>query len=169
MAEKSSIANALDKAFANMGKKSDGDVLNMLPKPDSQSIGNGIIVWQWIVEDKVFIQSVLATRNTNELGLEKDGYLVTVKMPESDDFSYSMFDETAKDIGQALLSAWNWQNVWKLHAADFLLESLSQEPVVEPTVEPEIVERESEYVVRPPEVFNPDPPVIIDAEVSDNE
>lgn len=168
MAEKNEIANALDKAFSKLGKKSEGDVLNMLPKPDSQSIGDGVIVWQWIVEDKVFIQSVLATRNHNQLGMEKDQYLVTVKMPESEDFSYAMFDETAKDIGQALLSAWNWQNVWKLHAADFLLETLSQEPcdmdpAVEPEVEPEVVEREEEYVKRPPQIL-PEPVTIIDAE-----
>lgn len=81
--------------------------------------------------------------------MAKDTYLVSVQMPESDNFSYTLEGDTSKDIGQAILSAWNWKNVWKLHAGD-LLDVLSKEPIErfdgpmpEPTImEPEVIEPE---------------------------
>jgi hypothetical protein len=151
MTEKNNIANALDKAFEALGKRaknSDNDMLNMLPKPDSQSISDGVIVWRWNL-DTCIVESVLATRNSNPLKLEKDTYVVNIQMPKTEECYYSLFDDTAKEIGQALMSAWNWQHIWKLHAGDFLLEILSQEPIEEPepfvsndceVIEPEIVE-----------------------------
>jgi hypothetical protein len=42
------------------------------------------------------------------------------------------------------LSAWNWQHIWKMHAGDFLLDILSQEPVAEP--EPFVPDNETEVV-----------------------
>jgi hypothetical protein len=153
MTEKNALANALDKALDSLSKRAksdDGDVLNMLSKPSIQSIGDGFILWRWNL-DSCVVESVLATRQSNDLGLNKDSYVVNLHLPESDEYSYTMFDDTAKEIGSTLLSAWNWQNIWKMHVGDFLLESLSQEPAQVIEAEPEIIERETEYVVRPPE------------------
>jgi hypothetical protein len=130
MSEKNVIAQLLDALVER--KKSDDDVLNMLPKPSSQEIGDGFIVWRWVIDGVAVIESVLVTRNSNPTGLEKDKYVVNIQLPESDNGCYAFLEETPRELGQALLSAWNWQHVWKIHAGDFLLELLSQEPVQEP-------------------------------------
>lgn len=147
MSDKNGIAQILDKVFDALMKSrndSNSDDMYILPKPNSQEIGNGIIVWRWHLNDAILVESVLATRNANDIGLEKDQYIVNLKMPESQNFSYTFLDSLTKKIGQALLSAWNWQEIWKIHAGDFLLEILSKEPPEEFTTnEPtEIVEAE---------------------------
>jgi hypothetical protein len=48
--------------------------------------------------------------------------------PPGEENSYSMSLEVSKEFGKAMLSAYNWKEIWKLHAGDFLLEELSQEP-----------------------------------------
>lgn len=130
MTEKNGFAQVLDKIAEGVSRnaKKDDDVLNMLPKPNNQEIGDGIIVWRWHLTSGTVIEAILATRHSNQVNLEKDTYVVNVQFPKSNNCSYSFFDDTAKEIGQALLSAWNWQNVWKLHVGDFLLETLSKEP-----------------------------------------
>lgn len=152
MTEKNGFAQFLDGLMEKRNKSND-DVLNILPKPDSQVISEGLIVWQWRL-DSCVVESVLATRNTNPLNLEKDKYVVNIQMPKTEECLYSLFGDTAKEIGQALLSAWNWQKIWKLHAGDFLLEVLSQEPtecVLPEPPEPEVVTPE----VIEPEVLVP--------------
>lgn len=141
MAEKNGFAKFIDNLVDK--KESENDVMNMLPKPDSQEIGDGIIVWRWTLEFCV-IESFLVTRNSNQVNLKKDTYVVNIRFPESEAYTYSLIDETAKDIGSALLSAWNWQHIWKMHAGDFLLDILSQEPVAEP--EPFVPDNEAEVV-----------------------
>jgi len=127
MTEKNGMAQILDKiveALGNLKPKENSDDLNKLPKPNLQDIGHGLIVWQWHVSD-ITVESALATNLINRLSLEKGEYSVTLKMPHS---LYSLEADSARDLGKAILSAWNWKEVWKLHAGDFLLEELSQEP-----------------------------------------
>ena len=148
-ARKNSFAKGLDKLVESFTKKSESDqadVLNMLPKPNSQEFGDGLIVWRWIT-DSVMIEAVLAVRENNSSGLPKDAYVVTMQMPESENFIWSMFDDTARIIAQALLSAWNWQNVWKLYAGDFILEEMAKQPVtmIEQPEVPEMVEPQRTY------------------------
>lgn len=160
---KSAIAELLDKAFtAFIGDKDSdqADVLNMLPKPDSQEIGDGIILWRWNIEGVAIVESVLATRTHNQVGMEKGKYVVNIQLPESENFSYAFFDDTAKDVAQAMLSAWNWQHIWKLHAGDFLLEVLSKEPVDESApaevVEPEIIAAPEPFVNNGAPIIEPE-------------
>lgn len=40
---------------------------------------------------------------------------------------YTLYEDVSKELGQALVSAWNWQHVWKPHAGDYLLSELSQD------------------------------------------
>ena len=127
MTEKNGMAQILDKiveALGNLKPKENSDDLNKLPKPNLQDIGHGLIVWQWHVGD-ITVESALATNLINRLSLEKGEYSVTLKMPHA---LYSFDGDNARDLGKAILSAWNWKEVWKLHAGDFLLEELSQEP-----------------------------------------
>lgn len=171
MAEKNALAQFLDNLVegkrVQRGSDGNADVVNMLPKPDSQEIGNGFIMWRWAPEGAV-IESFLVTRHVNDLGLDKDSYVVNLRLPESEEFSWAMFDDVAKGIGSSLLSAWNWKNIWKLHAGDFLLEVMSQEPVEKfdisegtrdpkhPISEPEIIEPE---IIKPkvvkPRIIDP--------------
>lgn len=153
--EKNSMAVLMDKIFDMFKSKNDSsDVLNMLPKPNSQEIGDGIIVWRWFAGEAV-VESILTTRNHNQVNLEKDTYVVTLQLPESESFSYSFFDESSREVAQALLSAWNWQHVWKLHAGDFLLDILSQEPV-------QTIPTPAD--MPPPERYIPNGAPIVDAE-----
>lgn len=134
--EKSGIAQFMDKLMEGMNKaKAEGntnsDVANVLPKPNTQDIGDGVIVWRWeVLDGAVMIESVLATRDDNQAHLSKDEYVVSIDLPASETGKYSFYDDSAKEVGQAILSAWNWKEIWKLHAGDFLLETLSQEKTV---------------------------------------
>lgn len=135
MADKNGFAQVLDKiveGIANSKNKeqSSSQDLNMLPKPGVQQIGDGVIVWRWFCGG-VVIEAVLATRHGNQMNLEEGKYLISVKMPESSNGMYTLYEEVAKELGQALMSAWNWQHVWKLHAGDFLLEEMSKQPAEE--------------------------------------
>lgn len=130
MAEKNNFAKFLD-SLVERKKDDNDDVLNMLPKPNTQEFGNGFIVWKWLLNNAV-VESVLVTRDSNETGLEKDTYVVNLIMPQSEEYSYTLYEDMAKELGSAILSAWNWKNVWKLHAGDFLLEEMQKEPVIQP-------------------------------------
>lgn len=156
MAEKNGLAQLLDKVAEGLSKAKKNvavgeDVANILPKPVSQEIGDGVIVWTWMVPGDITVESVLATRNNNQSKLEKGEYVVGVKLPESENSTYALHGDTAKDLGQAILSAWNWKNIWRVHAGDYLLDVLSFEPeppvevegfadVVPPAIAPEIID-----------------------------
>jgi hypothetical protein len=129
MVEKNAFANLLDKMA--QGKQDKGEDFNVLPKPATQDIGYGLIVWQWFIGD-ITVEGALATQETNRLSLEQGDYAVTIKMPENENYIYSLVGDTAKDVGKCILSAWNWKEIWKLHAGDFLLEKLSKEPTDSP-------------------------------------
>ncbi len=166
--EKNGFAQVLDKLFEsfkgamNNGERTiaaghdSGSVANVLPKPNSQEIGHGIIVWRW--ETPIAkVESILVTNSVNQVGLEKDKYVVNLQLPQSEHCAYSLHDDTAKELGQAVLSAWNWQHIWKLHAGDFLLENMSQEVVLPPPVQ------HVEPGITGPEMQGD--PIIVDADV----
>ena len=125
MAEKNAFANMLDKLA--QGKPDKGEDFNILPKPVKQDIGYGLIVWQWFVGD-IIIESALATNEVNRLAMPEGEYSITMTMPESNNHIYALDNDLAKDLGKAILSAWNWKEIWKVHAGDLLLQKLSKEP-----------------------------------------
>lgn len=168
MAEKNGFASILDTIVGGLGKMRDnaaqggdtGAVANVLPKPDEQVIGNGIIVWRWKTEFAL-VESVLVTNTSNQLNMPKDKYFVNMQMPLHEQCAYTMFDDTPKELGQAILSAWNWQHIWKLHAGDFLLETLSKEApkeAIEPT-----------EILPAPEYFGPSTPPPVPATCDDDD
>lgn len=123
------LAEGLSKSKENSNNNvSNDDLVNVLPKPDTQEIGDGVIVWRWtLLDGSTIVESVLAFKEKNQQNLSKDEYVVSLKLPSSENGTYSFYDDTSKAVGQAILSAWNWKAIWKLHAGDFLLESLSEE------------------------------------------
>lgn len=150
--EKHPIAQLLDKVVEGMAKKKENvpstNDLNILPKPGVQDIGDGVIVWRWFVGG-VVIETALATRDNNQMNIEVGKYMISVKMPESDNGMYTLYEDVSKELGQALVSAWNWQHVWKLHAGDYLLSELSQD---QEEITAEVVEDRSNLA--PPELFS---------------
>ena len=146
MVEKAGIAQFLDKLFDGLSKNREesSDLANILPKPQTQEIGDGVIVWRWTLCDgNVVIESVLATREPNQSSMSKDEYGIGLKMPDSENGTYALSSGVAKEIGQAILSAHNWKEIWKLHAGDFLLEELSLP-----------AKKEEQCEVREPEEFD---------------
>lgn len=131
MTEKNGFAQIMDKIAEGLAKKKEEaeEDLNMLPKPAIQMLGDGIIIWRWFCGG-VVIEAMLATRHENQENLEPGKYVISMKMPESDNGMYTLYEDVSKELGQALMSAWNWQHVWKMHAGEFLLDEMSKEPAV---------------------------------------
>lgn len=136
--EKNGVAQFIDKLMEGIAGARKPATDNIV-KPYCQEIGDGIIVWRWDASE-TSVEAVLATREHNQINLEKDRYLVSVKMPESDNYTYTLMDDVAKQIGEAITSAYQWQFVWKQYAGDFLLEQLSQEPEQPSLPAPELFE-----------------------------
>lgn len=108
---------------------------NTLVLPNTQVIHPNCIVWEWIIEEDVpefdgpadpyryVITGCLCTKGaakgTYNVSLDKQvvGQLEDVE-PLAVPISF-WADET-RLVGQALISAWNYHNVWKDHAGYFI-------------------------------------------------
>ena len=100
-----------------------GDDLNVLPLPATQDvIQDCMIVWKWPINNSFEVVAVLYTKDTPE-GNKAGDYEVELGAFSTINFSAS---EEAKFVGQALISAWNYQNIWKLHAGEFMERQLMQ-------------------------------------------
>lgn len=158
MTEKNGIANFLDglvgglnkmkeanatKEASSGGGETEADLVNILPKPAKQVIGeNGVITWGW---------NGRFANVEGILNIAKDEYVVTVELPKINGTKYHLSDETARELGQTLLSAYNWKNIWKLHVGDYIVSDFKEgtPSEIEPVKEPK------EYPVREPEYFGP--------------
>lgn len=129
------------------------DDLNILPFPISQTIDQeyGEITWKWDTwsspepETSPQVIAILETR--------VDRY--TVKIEGSTSLQDSLSPENAKMLGQALVSAWNWKEIWQSHAGSFLLKSMSGDSnATIPVVMSPIEEYEPEIVNYPTEDSN---------------
>lgn len=128
--EKAPFAKLLDamvakKAAENTktGKEEDLEDLNILPLPDEQVIGDGYLEWRWMLDEHV-VSAKLSVRVPNKMGLDSGNYKVEL-MKVYEDVSDDIGGTYAKALGQALISAWNWQRVWKDHAGELLLKAMS--------------------------------------------
>lgn len=87
-----------------------------IAKPDNQIIGDGFIVWQWIVLNGAsVIESVLSIRDGNPTGVDPGGYTVSMRLPKSDadgDPVYAFDHDAAYVLGQAVMSAHEWKYRW---------------------------------------------------------
>lgn len=94
--------------------------LNVLPLPDDQAIHDDCIIWTWECNgnDNFSVQAVLFTAGNKKGQYQVEMFHTCIR---SNVVGF-LFDE-AKEVGQALISAWQYQNVWKDHAGDFMEKS----------------------------------------------
>ena len=122
MAKRAKEAQAQKQPEENMEED-----LNILPLPESQRIiEKSMIVWTWPINDDFEVISIFYLVEQDEKF--PGDYEVKFTGPGEFDFDTITFDsvDIAKKIGQALISASNYKNVWKLHAGTFLERELVQ-------------------------------------------
>jgi hypothetical protein len=123
----------LDEQDANT---TPADDLNILPLPTEQRVEKDRIVWTWLPwGEEISIQGVLYTRDIplsySKSEMQKKGdYVVHMYFAGDSLDPVHFFGDCAKLVGQALISAWNYQHIWKQHAGDFIeMEVMKEEPV----------------------------------------
>lgn len=112
-----------------------GEDLNILPLPNTQYVGKTNMIWRWIVKDLETNLSYVVSATLCIRGADKGSYMVTLNQDKpiassSRSSEYVFYNDMPKLLGQALVSAWNYKNIWKLHAGEFLEREISEEEVV---------------------------------------
>lgn len=107
--------------------------LNILPFPLSQQIKRNDcgawLQWEWEpVGMGIKIIGLLYTQDSSwpDSGIEdkpQGHYEVQLSLP-TDDYVHTFDPVIAKGIGQSLIAAWNWKDIWKEHAGTFLEKEL---------------------------------------------
>lgn len=135
--------NAEKQNAAN--QESEPEDLNILPLPSTQDVGPASISWNWYPTSFVNVIGLLFTKGAAP---DKRGtYTVRVSGLESSSLAnpVELTGDDAKLIGQALISAWNYKNVWKHHAGSFIEREQMGEYAPKPPPPPiEIVEDEED-------------------------
>lgn len=120
-AQRNGLGDMLGQLAAKAGQANEPEPedLNNLPKPNTQTIDreSGKIIWDWYLDQFTV---------TSELTTADNSYDVHIKRLSGDGLadSWEMYPETAKIVGQALVSAWNWKDIWKVHAGGFIAKEL---------------------------------------------
>ena len=132
------MRNTAARAEEMNNSQGDGEDLNILPMPLSQEIKKtptaSWIEWTWEpVGLGIKIIGILYTQDssweTDTPDKKQGDYEVQLSLPTQEEvitFSgvYTYDPILAKPIGQALISAANWKNIWKEHAGTFLEKEL---------------------------------------------
>jgi hypothetical protein len=126
----SQLAERTQQAAEEMQNEEPEEDLNVLPFPVSQEIAEKWIQWRWEPCNFVRVYGILYTCNQQRSSPEGKGndsipqgyYEVqfSTDVKTKDDVILSYSDEEAKAIGQAMVSAANWINIWKDHAGMFI-------------------------------------------------
>lgn len=119
------LADALKEAMEKKNEiieETQAEDLNILPMPVEQIVEDHSMAWIWIPMGGVFVVGRLFTADVNER--KKGDWVVELAIPGIDTDCYALTDEAPKTIGQALISAWNYKNIWKQHAGEFLEKQL---------------------------------------------
>lgn len=126
----SQLAQGMQEKGEQLENQEPQDDLNVLPFPVTQEISEKFIQWRWEPCNFVRVYAILYTQNqTRETSKGPNqiakGYFevqfsteLESEVTNGNILSYSA--EEAKAIGQAMVSASNWINVWKDHAGMFL-------------------------------------------------
>lgn len=97
----------------------DVDDLNILPMPDRQEIVPGKwMQWTWFVGPEVKVFGILYLKDWEDK--QKHQYEVQLSFPGPPMSVFNLPDDMPKYIGQAMISAGNYQKIWKAHAGEFL-------------------------------------------------
>lgn len=127
------------------------DDLNILPLPIDQRVEDDSMLWIWLPSEDTVVLGRLYTKHSD--GYEPGDYIVELSMPKAIEGvhteSFILNNDGAKVIGQCLVSAWNYKNIWKEHAGDFLERQLMTRTIEAPAEDDED-EEESDGVVGEP-------------------
>jgi hypothetical protein len=127
------IANVLKEAVEKSNENTEEssvfeEDLNILPLPIQQIVENTYMMWVWVPMNGVQVFGKLFTKH--EDGFSPGDWVVEMAIPEINAESYLFTDDAPKLVGQALVSAWNYKNIWKQHAGDFLERQLMTMSVI---------------------------------------
>ena len=113
MTEKNAFANLLDSivqrkveqdTVAGMSNESGDGVSGTLPLPATQDIQPEYIRWEW-TDPHVFVNAFFDKENS--------GYYIEVN-------GITINADQARILGEVLLSASRWQDIWQAHAGFYL-------------------------------------------------
>ena len=158
------LADALKEAIQKNADNVDNDSaetepedLNILPLPVQQIVEQTHMVWVWTPMEGVLVFGKLYTAHDD--GFNPGDWIVELAIPGIDSQSYALTDDAPKMIGQALISAWNYKNIWKQHAGEFLERQLMNRPVIAAPDddEPEVTETVAPEEFTTVEVIEPEP------------
>jgi hypothetical protein len=144
------LKEAIQKNSDNVdgeGMETEPEDLNILPLPVQQAVEQTHMMWVWTPMQGVFVFGKLYTAHDD--GFNPGDWIVEMAIPGIDSESYAFTDDAPKLIGQALISAWNYKNIWKQHAGEFLERQLMQRPViasVDDDLISEVAEQDSDVV-----------------------
>lgn len=123
----SPISGFLEKALKGSDPEKDEleNVLNTLPMPSKQEILPSEIRWTWKIGLHGTVQAFYFGA-TNEFHVELNTAGMLCLKP----------DESLA-LGQALVSAWNWENVWQQHVGHFVQKEMTEKTQVVTDSRPE--------------------------------
>ena len=125
------LKEASERAKLNVETAEEQEDLNILPLPEDQIVMDDRIFWIWRPwGEDVVVHGILFTKDVDK-GRElqqKGSYRVDLLMAGKSDNHFQLFGDSAKRIGQALISAQNYENIWKEYAGEFMEKQLMGEP-----------------------------------------
>lgn len=125
------LKEASERAKLNVETAEEQEDLNILPLPEEQVVLDDRIVWTWRPwGEEVSVHGILFTKRveTNTELQEKGSYRVDLALAGKNKNTFSLFSDSARFIGQALISAHNYQHIWKEYAGEFMEKQLMGEP-----------------------------------------
>lgn len=110
------IGEALRKKVTEMQEQAGQGALNSpqevsggLPKPDRQKIGDKVLSWAWEGPGNILVEATYSK--------ESKDYLIAFSVPETD---CDLTPHESKMLGEMLLSAYQWEQIWQSHVGEFL-------------------------------------------------
>ena len=110
------IQAAAQKAREDQENEPDEDnheAVGQLPKPDFQRLHPDHIEWQW--------NPIIGKAHITSLYMKGSAYYTVSLYTTNENGELLLTGEEAKTLGEALISAWQWEHVWPAHAGEFLL------------------------------------------------
>lgn len=100
------------------------EVTGELTKPLRQDIGETSIMWTWEPLDDCLVTGTLFLQDDPGYQISAYDYLVAIQYDGEPDNYYVFAKESSKLLAGALLSAHQWQFIWKANAGEFLEKEL---------------------------------------------
>lgn len=114
------LADSLKQKAPQANAEENQDISGGLPKPDKQTIGgSGVskssIRWEWnpLPEKEVQVIAVYDREAAVKYG-------VHLCLEGDDEREVDLAPEECKALGESLISAWQWEEVWQQHAGEYL-------------------------------------------------